>query len=138
MPDTGWIDRRIAEEGQLAEGSDFYLSFSDIVLDGGNLVRCSDYVVMTEKIFEENPGKSPARLLDQLESLFGAELILLPWDTREIYGHTDGLLRYVGDKTVVYETYGLPGKDVKDRSSTLLSSDVSLPSLMYVCLTSLI
>lgn len=115
VPDTGWIDRRIADEVQLSEGSDFYLSFSDIVLDGGNLVRCGDYVVMTEKIFEENPGKSPARLLDQLEAIFGAEIILLPWDMRETYGHTDGLLRYVGGNTVVYETYGLPTKDNKDR-----------------------
>lgn len=84
-------------------------------MTGGNLVRCGDYVVMTEKIFQENPGKSPARLLDQLEALFGAEIILLPWDTRETYGHTDGLLRYVGGNTVVYETYGLPSKDNKDR-----------------------
>lgn len=115
LPDTGWIDHRIAEEAQVDDGSDFYLSYSDIVLDGGNIVRCGDYVVMTEKIFEENPGMSPARLLDQLESFFSSEIVLLPWDRREIYGHTDGLLRYVGGNTIIYATYGIPEKNQADR-----------------------
>lgn len=115
VPDTGWINRRIAEKAQKENAADFYLSYSDIVLDGGNVVRCGDYVVMTEKIFEENPEKSPARLLDRLESLFSAEIVLLPWDKRETYGHTDGLLRYVGDNTIIYGTYGLPEKNRTDR-----------------------
>lgn len=115
VPDKGWIDRRIAEEAQVDDGSDFYLSYSDIVLDGGNIVRCGDHVVMTEKIFEENPGMSPARLLDQLEAFFSSEIVLLPWDRREIYGHTDGLLGYVGGNTIIYATYGIPEKNQADR-----------------------
>ena len=31
----------------------------DQVLDGGNVVKCGNIIVMTEKVFAENRGKSP-------------------------------------------------------------------------------
>lgn len=35
----------------------------------------------------------------------GAEIIILPWDTNEIYGHTDGIVRFIDDDSVLMTNY---------------------------------
>lgn len=85
-----------------------------INLDGGNIVRCGDKVVMTRKIFRENK-QGEEELTRKLEELFGAKVILLDWDKRECYGHTDGILRYTGGNKIILPTYGNPGKYKKDK-----------------------
>ena len=62
---------------------------TDIVLDGGNVIKCGDKVIMTDKIFKENPGYQRQDLVDALENLFFAELVIIPWDKYEMYGHAD-------------------------------------------------
>ena len=86
-----------------------------IVLDGGNAVRCGNKVVMTNKVFDENPEWTQKKLVNKLEELFKAEIVFLPWDKREIYGHTDGILRYAGNNNVIVNTYGFPEADSTDR-----------------------
>ena len=78
---------------------------SDIVLDGGNVVRCGTKVVMTAKVFEENPSIRPYDLLERLEAAFDADIIILPWDTKEVFGHADGVCRYVDDDTILMTNY---------------------------------
>ena len=70
---------------------------------------------MTDKVFSENPDKKPSFIKDTLENYFNAEIIFLPWNHRETYGHTDGILRYLGNDTIVMPTYGNPSKNKKDR-----------------------
>lgn len=86
-----------------------------ITIDGGNAVRCGDKIVMTNKVFDENPEWTQKKLVQKLEELFHAEIIFLPWDRREIYGHTDGILRYAGNNKVIVNTYGFPEVDSTDR-----------------------
>lgn len=77
----------------------------NLVLDGGNVVRCGSKVVMTAKIFEENPSYRPVQILEALEEMFEAEVIVIPWDTKEIFGHADGVCRYADDDTIVLTDY---------------------------------
>lgn len=78
-----------------------------IVLDGGNLVFCKGYdgleesafVVMTEKVLFENPTLCK----EQIEIIFkyafqepSLTIVWLPWDKEDTFGHTDGIVRYVG------------------------------------------
>lgn len=86
-----------------------------IILDGGNVVRCGNKVVMTDKVFDENPHWTQRKLAKRLEDILQAEIIFLPWDKREIYGHTDGILRYAGNNNVIVNTYGFPEIDSTDR-----------------------
>ena len=61
---------------------DISMRFSDsidLILDGGNYVRCGDKVIMTDKVLTENPNWRPAALLDRVEDAFQAEVVLLPW-----------------------------------------------------------
>lgn len=75
-----------------------------LILDGGNVIRCGHKIIMVEKVFKENGY--PSDILKQaIEEHFMAELIILPWDQEEIYGHADGLVRYIGHDRVLITNY---------------------------------
>lgn len=78
---------------------------TDIVIDGGNIIKCKDAIIMTDKVFYENRSRSKYELIKQVESLFQAELILIPWDKNEPYGHVDGMVRFIEDKKVLLNNY---------------------------------
>lgn len=76
----------------------------DLVLDGGNVVKCGDTVVMTDKIFVENRDKNPAEVERILCDAFQCDILFLPWDG-ERYGHSDGIVHYVGDGKILLTNY---------------------------------
>lgn len=96
---TDW--RKVVESPKCAEP----FPLDDIIIDGGNVVRCGDKIVMTTKVFEENPSNRVSKLADLLEQAFGAEVIFIPWDSHEEYGHADGVCRYVGNNTLLLTNY---------------------------------
>ena len=82
-----------------------YAQFLDLVIDGGNVVICGDKVVMTEKVFAENKGKSPDEVRELLKCAFQCDIIFLPWDRKEYLGHCDGIIHYIGDNKVLLTNY---------------------------------
>ena len=86
--------------------SDVRVTKTDVVLDGGNVIKCGDSVIMTDKIFYENRNYDKVALMNELERCFGAELVVIPWDHHERYGHADGMVRYLGDGRVLLTNYG--------------------------------
>ena len=81
---------------------------SDIILDGGNVIKSNNCVILTDKIVKENRflcGK--ADLIKKLEVIFEVDhVLLIPWDKASIYGHSDGMLRFIDEVTVlVHEIY---------------------------------
>jgi agmatine/peptidylarginine deiminase len=72
-----------------------------IVFDGGNYVRCDDKVIMTDKIFMENPTWTARDLINHLSESLNADIILLPWDMKDICGHSDGMVSYLGDNRIL-------------------------------------
>ena len=81
---------------QLDITPDRLFDLADIVLDGGNAVKTPSHIIMTEKVFIENPGISRVRLVSRLEDAFQAEIIIVPWANRreDPCGHTDGMVRF--------------------------------------------
>ena len=77
----------------------------DLVLDGGNVVKCGNKVVMTEKVFVENNDRSRHEVQRLLEEAFQCDIVFLPWDENEKCGHSDGILHYVGDNRVLLTNY---------------------------------
>jgi agmatine deiminase len=81
---------------------------SKIVLDGGNIVRnpSSTQCLITDIIFKHNPNIAKAKLISDIERLLNMEVVLMPvepWDT--ILGHTDGVVHFIDDKTVLLNDY---------------------------------
>ncbi len=77
----------------------------DLIIDGGNIVKCNDTIIMTEKVFEENRDKSKSAVINLLEKAFGCEVLFLPWDRAERFGHSDGIVHYIGGNRVLLTNY---------------------------------
>ena len=78
----------------------------DLVLDGGNVVKCGNTIVMTEKVFAENRDKSPIEVDRILRDAFQCDVAYLPWDHQETFGHSDGVIHFAGDGKVLITNYG--------------------------------
>jgi agmatine/peptidylarginine deiminase len=77
----------------------------DLRIDGGNVIKCGDCVIMTNKVLKENPNMRHSRILLELEEALQTEVVLIPWDTDEPYGHADGMVRYLGNDRVLINNY---------------------------------
>lgn len=56
------------------------LIYSDINLDGGNVVfsQSKEKVIISDRVFSENPSKSKAELKAELEKLLEANVLIIP------------------------------------------------------------
>ena len=77
----------------------------DLVLDGGNVVKCGDTIVMTEKVFAENKDKTRTEVEKILKDAFRCDILFLPWDQKETFGHSDGIVHYAGDGKILLTNY---------------------------------
>lgn len=103
----------------------------DLVIDGGNVVRCDDKIVMTEKVFFENKDKSRNEVQRLLEETFECDIIFLPWDRKEIFGHSDGIVHYVGDNRVLMTNYADFDAAKSNKILNLLEKHVEVIPLRY-------
>ena len=78
---------------------------STVKIDGGNIVKASGRAIMTSKIFEENPGVNLSDFIRCIETALGARLVVLPWDSNEEFGHSDGICRYIGEDRILLTNY---------------------------------
>jgi agmatine deiminase len=78
---------------------------SGIKVDGGNVIRGKDWVILTEKIFTENPARSRSDLIEELEQLFQVKIIIIPREPGDFTGHADGIVRYYDYETVIVNSY---------------------------------
>lgn len=106
---------------------------TDIILDGGNVIKCKDCVIMVDKVFKENKDKySQSALVNELEKLFDCEVIFLPWDEKyEIYGHADGVVRFVADGKVIMTNYHDYDRKLADKYIDILSRNFDVEVLEY-------
>ncbi|MBR5664357.1 MAG: agmatine deiminase family protein, partial [Bacteroidales bacterium] len=102
----------------------------DLVLDGGNVVKCGDTVVMTDKIFVENRDKTPAEVERILCDAFQCDILFLPWDG-ERYGHSDGIVHYVGDGKILLTNYQDFSKHFYYRFRKVLDKKFEVITLKY-------
>lgn len=79
------------------------LVYSDINLDGGNVVfsPSRETVTISDRIFMENFNYSSAELVQELEQLLEARVIIIPSLRSDMTGHADGMIRFVDENTVI-------------------------------------
>ena len=101
LKDEPWLrtDFREAIAPQFA----FSVTYSDINLDGGNVVfsPSREKVIISDRIFTENPEYDEKTLVSRLERLLEAEVILIPSLLSDMTGHADGMVRFVSENTVL-------------------------------------
>jgi agmatine/peptidylarginine deiminase len=109
----------------------------DVIFDGGNYVRCGEKVLVTDKIFMENPQWRPLRLIERMEEAFQAEVILLPWDMEDECAHADGMVAWLGSNRILMNNYRQleKGKDkpFTKRVMKILETHFDITELSYDC-----
>ncbi len=84
---------------------------TDLIIDGGNIVKSENTIILTDKVVWENERHySEKKLIKKLHDLFEVDkVVLIPWDEDCEYGHSDGMLRFIDNEKVLisgfYEKY---------------------------------
>jgi hypothetical protein len=103
----------------------------ELVMDGGNVVKCGDKVVMTDKVFVENKDKTPQDVQRQIEESFQCEVVFLPWDRNEKFGHSDGIIHCLGNNRVLMTNYSDFDKGIADEYLRILEKYFDVTILKY-------
>lgn len=80
---------------------------SDLIMDGGNFVKSFDCIILTEKIVKENRlSYSKTELIKKMKDTFQVDkIVLIPQDKLDEYGHSDGMIRFIDNDTVLINHY---------------------------------
>ncbi|MBI5916321.1 MAG: agmatine deiminase family protein [Bacteroidetes bacterium] len=98
---------------------------SNILLDGGNVVKSTDKVIMCDKVFRENPATNEKDLIKNLKEIFEIEkLIFIPADPQDCYGHADGIVRFLDNDRVLINRYSTDKR--KEKTDFALRLHMSL------------
>lgn len=111
----------------------FNIIKSDIILDGGNIIKWKDKVIITDKIFDDNRDIPRVELIGRISELLNAKVILIPRYPGEETGHADGLVRFKDADTVI--TICLEGEKMEwvDKfKGSLQSAGLTIKSLPKV------
>ena len=79
------------------------VTYSNINLDGGNVVFSPSgaRVLVSDRVFSENPEYPSAALMRELSELLEAEVLIIPSLKSDMTGHADGMARFLDDRTVL-------------------------------------
>lgn len=76
--------------------------YSNINIDGGNVVKWMDKVLITDRIYSENPEfTDKAQLVREIGALLDTEVVIIPQIKSDLTGHADGLVKLIDSKTVL-------------------------------------
>jgi agmatine/peptidylarginine deiminase len=91
----------------ICEQINLQTSKTDLIIDGGNVIKSNNCVILTEKVIIENkPIYKQEETIEKIKKLFEVEkVIIIPWDNDEFYGHADGMIRFLDNKTVLLNWY---------------------------------
>lgn len=78
---------------------------TDLLIDGGNLIKSANTIILTDKVVTENNyWYAEKDLFDKLKNDFLVDnVILIPYEEFDIYGHADGMLRFIDHNTVLVD-----------------------------------
>ena len=96
-----WEDSR-SDVREVCRLNGFEPVFSNINLDGGNVLLCSGRAIVSDRIFTENSEYTDKdQLVKDLSELLEAEVIIIPAQNSDMTGHADGMVRFIDHDTIL-------------------------------------
>jgi agmatine deiminase len=106
LRDTRKWSKTISDVDAICEAINLNAQKSNIVLDGGNVIRTVDKIIMCDKVFKENPTINEKDLIRELQELFQVDkIIFIPTQSMDFTGHADGMVRFYDSNTVLINDY---------------------------------
>jgi agmatine deiminase len=79
---------------------------TSIILDGGNIIRTKNKVIMTDRVFIDNPNYDRRQLIRELYELLQIDrLYFIPEQPGDFTGHADGMVRFLSEDTIIINDY---------------------------------
>ncbi len=101
-----------------------YCRYSNLVIDGGNIVRWKDAAVLTEKVYKENAEHTGLALRNALRTALEVDrLIVCPREPGDVFGHADGMVRFVDGHTLLVNDYSSANPQFGRRLVSALKRD---------------
>jgi agmatine deiminase len=83
-----------------------YIKPIDLIVDGGNIVKCKNKAIMTEKVFKENKNRSEKAIIDIItKALKVDELPFIPVQPFDYTGHADGMIRFYNENALLVNDF---------------------------------
>lgn len=95
-----WEDSR-SDVKEVCRLNNIEALFSDINLDGGNVLIYDGRAIISDRIFSENPNRDKDELVMELSKLLDCEIIIIPAENDDMTGHADGMVRFVNKNTIL-------------------------------------
>ena len=82
---------------------DFDVTYSNINLDGGNVVfsPSKKKVIISDRIYSENKEYEKNKLVAEVSKLLEAEIVVIEALKQDLTGHADGMVRFASEDTVL-------------------------------------
>ena len=88
------------------EKEEFTIRFSDLVIDGGNVICSEKAVILTDRIFEDNKHLKKENVLEKLSKVFQTENIyIVPKQPYDLYGHIDSMIRFINNDSILINDF---------------------------------
>lgn len=85
---------------------------SILKVEGGNIVKSNNKVITTSRIFKDNPEIEKDWMVESIRDFLSVdEVIIIPEQPKDFTGHSDGMVRFIDDETVMINDY----QDEEDR-----------------------
>ncbi|MBC5772796.1 agmatine deiminase family protein [Pontibacter sp. KCTC 32443] len=97
-------------------------SNSPVVLDGGNLVRSKNSVVLTNVILQDNDIPQEELVQKLKQTLLVEHVHLLPKQPYDFTGHADGMVRFLDDHTLLVANHSTESASWKAKYQKALAS----------------
>ena len=121
----------ITDSLNVCRGMQLNIKKTPLIMDGGNVVKVGNKAIMTEKVFVENPSMDEDMLKKQLEKQMECEVVFIPWDRNEKYGHSDGIIKPISDNTILITNYHDFDREYTNEVVKRLSSKFEIETLSY-------
>ncbi|MCR5569881.1 MAG: agmatine deiminase family protein [Paludibacteraceae bacterium] len=97
-----WEDSR-SDVHEVCEANGIKPIYTDIKIDGGNVVMFGDKAILTNRIFSENPEYDKDALVSEIERLLKTKVLIIPAYSisEDVTGHADGMVRFVDEYTIL-------------------------------------
>lgn len=98
-----WEESR-SDVKEICRNNNIDATFSDINLDGGNVLICDGRAIISDRLFSENPERDKDSLVRELTKLLECEIIIIPAlksQEEDLTGHADGMVRFVDRNTII-------------------------------------
>jgi agmatine deiminase len=79
---------------------------NDLIVDGGNIIHYGNKVIMCDKVLKENKNYSKKEIIEKLRwALRVNHVLLIPTHPEDLFGHADGILRFINQRTLLVSDY---------------------------------